>query len=295
MGKLERLLAPHPRLRAVRPGLPTSGGRCVLYWMQRAQRGVDNGALNLAIAAGNALDLPVLAAFGLTAGYPGAQRRHYRFLLDGLVDAAHDLERRGVRFVVRLGEPDASSRPWPRKPGPPWSSATRTPSGSVSDGGSGPPSGSRPLLPGGRRRRRAQLALSRGGIRRADPPAQDPPPPARIPEAHPQPGCPGAVGDASAGRRADRPGPPARGPRGRRRPRGPRLPRRHPRGHAPPEPFHPRSAAALRDRAERAHPVSDQRALGPPALRPHQPADRSPWPSREATRPARTSTPTSRS
>jgi deoxyribodipyrimidine photo-lyase len=107
LDKLERLLRPNPRLRTARPGLPAEGGRCVLYWMQRAQRGVDNEALNLAIALGNAMGLPVLAAFGLTADYPGAQRRHYRFLLDGLVDAAHDLERRGVPMVVRLGRPDA--------------------------------------------------------------------------------------------------------------------------------------------------------------------------------------------
>ena len=63
--------------------------------------------LNLAIAVGNALDLPVLAAFALTADYPGAQGRHYRFLVNGLVNAAHDLERRGVPLVVRLGCPDA--------------------------------------------------------------------------------------------------------------------------------------------------------------------------------------------
>jgi deoxyribodipyrimidine photo-lyase len=75
--------------------------------MQRAQRGIDNAALNLAIAVGNALSVPVLAAFALTADYPGAQRRHYRFLLDGLADAADDLERRGVPILVRLGRPDA--------------------------------------------------------------------------------------------------------------------------------------------------------------------------------------------
>jgi deoxyribodipyrimidine photo-lyase len=74
--------------------------------MQRSQRGVDNGALNLAIAAGNALGLPVLVVFGLTADYPGAQRRHYRFLADGLADVEHDLHRRGVALVVRLGPPD---------------------------------------------------------------------------------------------------------------------------------------------------------------------------------------------
>jgi deoxyribodipyrimidine photo-lyase len=74
--------------------------------MQRAQRGVDNPALNMAIAVGNVLGLPVLAAFGLTADYPSAQQRHYRFLVDGLLDAKADLERRGVLLTVRLGSPD---------------------------------------------------------------------------------------------------------------------------------------------------------------------------------------------
>ncbi|WP_165247494.1 deoxyribodipyrimidine photo-lyase [Paludisphaera soli] len=103
---LERLLAPHPRVRAARVGAPAPGGSCVVYWMQRAQRGVDNPALNMAIAVANAVGKPVIAVFGLTADYPGAQRRHYRFLVEGLVDAAEDLERRGVPLVVRLGAAD---------------------------------------------------------------------------------------------------------------------------------------------------------------------------------------------
>jgi len=74
--------------------------------MQRAQRGRDNPALNLAIDVGNAIDRPVVAIFSLTADYPGAQRRHYRFLVEGLVDAHEDLARRGVPLVVRLGKPE---------------------------------------------------------------------------------------------------------------------------------------------------------------------------------------------
>ena len=104
--KLARLLAPHPRVRALRPGLPDPEGRCIVYWMQRAQRGVDNPALNMAIAIGNTVGQPVLAVFGLTADYPEAQRRHYRFLVEGLVDASADLAARGVPLVVRLGRPD---------------------------------------------------------------------------------------------------------------------------------------------------------------------------------------------
>jgi deoxyribodipyrimidine photo-lyase len=103
---LERLLAPNPRQRTLRGGSPAPEGRSVLYWMQRAQRGVDNPALDLAIAAGNLLERPVLAVFGLTADYPKAQRRHYRFLIDGLHDAKRDLGDRGVELVVRLGRPD---------------------------------------------------------------------------------------------------------------------------------------------------------------------------------------------
>ncbi len=73
--------------------------------MQRAQRGLDNPALNLAIALGNSTRRPVLAVFSLTADYPHAQRRHYRFLVEGLVDAERDLRERGVPLVVRLGPP----------------------------------------------------------------------------------------------------------------------------------------------------------------------------------------------
>ncbi len=66
MEPLARLLGPHPLIRVGRPGRPNFDGRCVLYWMQHAQRGLDNPALNLAIVAGNALGVPVLAVFGLT-------------------------------------------------------------------------------------------------------------------------------------------------------------------------------------------------------------------------------------
>jgi deoxyribodipyrimidine photo-lyase len=73
--------------------------------MQRAQRAVDNPALNLAIALGNAAGQPVVAGFSLTADYPGAQRRHYRFLVEGLADASAGLAERGVPLLIRLGRP----------------------------------------------------------------------------------------------------------------------------------------------------------------------------------------------
>ena len=96
-----------PRVRVIRDGPADPEGRCVLYWMQRSQRGRDNPALNLAIELGDAIGKPVLAVFGLTADYPGAQRRHYRFLVDALPEIRDDLEARGVPFVIRQGNPDA--------------------------------------------------------------------------------------------------------------------------------------------------------------------------------------------
>ena len=105
MSDLATLLKPDPRIRILRPGEPDPDGRCVVYWMQRAQRGTDNPALNHAIELGNALKLPVLAVFGLTADYPEAERRHYRFLVEGLPDTKKDMEARGVPLVVRIGSP----------------------------------------------------------------------------------------------------------------------------------------------------------------------------------------------
>jgi deoxyribodipyrimidine photo-lyase len=105
MATLENLMRPHPRVRVLREGRPDPDGRCVVHWMQRAQRGRENAAVNLAVAVGNALRKPVISVFGLTPAYPSAQRRHYRFLLEGLVEARDALAERGVPLVVRLGSP----------------------------------------------------------------------------------------------------------------------------------------------------------------------------------------------
>ena len=48
-----------------RDGAPRKGGRCVVYWMQRAMRILDNPALDVAIEAGNLLGLPVVVIFSV--------------------------------------------------------------------------------------------------------------------------------------------------------------------------------------------------------------------------------------
>lgn len=94
-------LASSPRVTVRAPGSPDPDGSCVVYWMQRAQRAVDNPALDAAIELGNALDKPVVVFFGLNPFVERANRRHYEFLVQGLPEIASGVRRRRVGFVLR--------------------------------------------------------------------------------------------------------------------------------------------------------------------------------------------------
>ncbi|MBV8629347.1 MAG: deoxyribodipyrimidine photo-lyase [Silvibacterium sp.] len=94
-------IADDPRVTIRRSEPPLKDAKCVVYWMQRAQRGLDNPALDLAIRIGNELDLPVLAFFSAISNYPHANLRHYAFLNQGLKDIEDDLAVRNVEFIVR--------------------------------------------------------------------------------------------------------------------------------------------------------------------------------------------------
>src|ERR1700761_4510807 len=95
-----RALANGPRVTVRRGGAPARG-KCVVYWMQRAQRGWDNHALDKAVACANALELPCVAYFAAVGNFPHANLRHYAFLNQGLADIEEDCAERGVGFVVR--------------------------------------------------------------------------------------------------------------------------------------------------------------------------------------------------
>ncbi len=101
---ITRFFADNERVQIYRPGLCAEDSKCVLYWMQRSQRGRDNSALNSAIALGNALKLPVVVLFVITA-YPEANLRHYTFMLEGIEVAAGYLKQRGTPLLLRHGEP----------------------------------------------------------------------------------------------------------------------------------------------------------------------------------------------
>ncbi len=100
MTSLENL-ASDPRVTIRRPGTPAADGRCVVYWMQRAQRALDNPALDLAVQAANALHQPVVIFFAPVPFYPHANLRHYAFLAQAITDTAERARKRGIGFVLR--------------------------------------------------------------------------------------------------------------------------------------------------------------------------------------------------
>lgn len=100
MSNLVRL-SENPRVTVRRAGAPDSEGDCVVYWMQRAQRGTDNPALDVAVAAANELGKPVVVFLAPVPFYPHANLRHYHFLAQGIPDIAESLRKRNIGFVLR--------------------------------------------------------------------------------------------------------------------------------------------------------------------------------------------------
>ena len=69
--------------------------------MQRAQRALDNPALDVAVEAANILQQAVVIFFAPVPFYPHANLRHYEFLAQAIPDTAERARKRGIGFVLR--------------------------------------------------------------------------------------------------------------------------------------------------------------------------------------------------
>ncbi len=107
--ELERLTQ-HVRVTVRRGGAPKTDGRCVVYWMQRAQRGIDNHAVDVAVEVANLLGLPLVAYFAGIKNFPHANLRHYVFLNQGLPDIEAELAKRNISFVMRRAPHESHER-----------------------------------------------------------------------------------------------------------------------------------------------------------------------------------------
>ncbi len=99
-----------PRITVRRDGAPNPDGKCVVYWMQRAERGIDNHAVNLAVTIANELGLPLVVYFAGISNFPHANLRHYSFLNQGLPDIEEDLAERNISFVFRRAPHESHER-----------------------------------------------------------------------------------------------------------------------------------------------------------------------------------------
>jgi deoxyribodipyrimidine photo-lyase len=80
-------------------------GEYILYWMQQSQRVEYNHALSYGIMEAERLNLPLVVFFVLTS-YPEANERHYFFMLEGLKEVKAELNKRKIKFVLQIGNPE---------------------------------------------------------------------------------------------------------------------------------------------------------------------------------------------
>jgi deoxyribodipyrimidine photo-lyase len=107
LGMKIETLSLDPRITVRKPGAPNPEGECVVYWMERAQRALDNPALDVAVELGNELGKPVVAFLAPVPFHPHTNLRHYRFLASGIPDIAEELSKRNVGFVLRTYPDDS--------------------------------------------------------------------------------------------------------------------------------------------------------------------------------------------
>ncbi len=77
----------------------------VIYWMSRDQRVNDNWSLLYAFELASELNVPVYVAFTLTGKYPGANLRHYDFMIRGLESVEKKLSSLDIPFRLLTGHP----------------------------------------------------------------------------------------------------------------------------------------------------------------------------------------------
>ncbi len=109
---------PAPDAEALRAALPPAlgervwplsrgpaAGTFVLVWLRTALRAHDNPVLDVALAAADALGLPVFVYQGLSERYPYASDRHHSFILEGARDLHADLAARGLGSALHVERP----------------------------------------------------------------------------------------------------------------------------------------------------------------------------------------------
>jgi deoxyribodipyrimidine photo-lyase len=75
-------------------------GKYIVYWMNHSQRAYFNHSLEFAIELSNKYKKPLLVYFPVTDKYRFSNIRYYKFMLEGVLDAKRDIEKRGIKFSI---------------------------------------------------------------------------------------------------------------------------------------------------------------------------------------------------
>ena len=77
----------------------------ILYWMSRDQRAEDNFALLFAQKLAFEERQPLVVVFTLDISYPGANFRHFQFMLKGLKETEQNLNEKNISLIILKGDP----------------------------------------------------------------------------------------------------------------------------------------------------------------------------------------------
>lgn len=91
------------RIRILSKGKKSEG--FVIYWMSRDQRVNDNWALLFAAEKAKQSASEFIVIFTLTDNFQGATRRHYDFMLKGLMEVENNLRNLNIPFKILFGDP----------------------------------------------------------------------------------------------------------------------------------------------------------------------------------------------
>jgi len=83
-----------------------TGRTYVLCWLQQALRGVDNPIIDVAVAIGNDVGLPVLVYHCVDNRHEYASHRFHRFILEASQSLEQHVEKRRLRFCRHICQPD---------------------------------------------------------------------------------------------------------------------------------------------------------------------------------------------
>lgn len=84
---------------------PASGGDCVILWMSRDQRAIDNHALLYARGVAAHRNVPLKVVFNLVPTFLEATLRQYDFMITGLREVEEQLRSKHIPMYLTMGDP----------------------------------------------------------------------------------------------------------------------------------------------------------------------------------------------